>query len=594
MDQEDPEQPKTYAPYTEPTWGSDVMADSIRAMNFKYISLNPGSSFRGLHDSLVNYAGDQVKMIECPHEKIAVGLAHGYAKATGEPMAVILHNVVGLLHGTMGIYYAYIDRAPVVIFGGAGPAAHNRRRPNIDWIHSANVQGNVVREYTKWDHEPRSIESVPTTVARAYRIAMSEPRGPVYIALDAGLQEDPLDGPVPMPNFSRLAVPSSVGPDPAALARLAERFAAAQRPVIAAGYAGRDPASFYQLVELAETVAVGVVDVGLRLNFPNRHPLCATGTDALEEADCVLFVDVKDMGKPTQVLDSVTRSIRSRIAADATVLDLGFNDLSASSWSEDYAALVETDVQVTADTRVALPLLLELCQQLVADDDTTRRDQRAQWRRRVTDLHDDAWRRWREESARVHDLSPVSTARLVEEVWEVVRHHDWVLTANPVAQWARRIWDFDKPYRHPGTQLGTGTQIGISLGIALAHKGTGRLVVDLQPDGDLMFDAGALWVASYYEIPLLVVMFNNRAYYNDWEHQERLARQRGTPVERAHIGMEIDRPAPDFAGLAQSFGWYAEGPLLDPGLVAAAVARAAEHVLTTGKPALVDVVCQKK
>jgi benzoylformate decarboxylase/acetolactate synthase-1/2/3 large subunit len=594
MDEVDPEQPKTYAPYTEPAWGSDVMADSIRAMNFKYISLNPGSSFRGLHDSLVNYAGDQVKMIECPHEKIAVALAHGYAKATGEPMAVILHNVVGLLHGTMGIYYAYIDRVPVVVFGGAGPAAHNRRRPNIDWIHSANVQGNVVRDYTKWDHEPRSIESVPTTVARAYRIAMSEPRGPVYVALDAGLQEDPLDGPVPMPDFSRLAVPSSLGPDPAALARLAERLTAAKRPVIVAGYAGRDPQAFYQLVDLAETVAVGVVDVGLRLNFPNQHPLCATGTDALEEADCVLFVDVKDMGKPTQVLDSVTRSIRSRIAPDATVLDLGFNDLGASSWSEDYAALLETDVQVTADTRVALPLLLELCRQLVDVDDAPRREQRAEWRRQVTGLHHEAWRLWRQEAARVHDLSPVSTARLVEEVWEVARHHDWVLTANPVAQWARRTWDFDKPHRHPGTQLGTGTQIGISLGVALAHKGTGRLIVDLQPDGDLMFDAGALWVASYYEIPLLVVMFNNRAYYNDWEHQERLAHQRGTPVERAHIGMEIDRPAPDFATLARSFDWYSEGPISDPDLVREAVARAAAHVLSTGRPALVDVVCQKK
>jgi acetolactate synthase I/II/III large subunit len=591
---DDLEQPKTYAPYTEPTWGSDVMADSIRAMNFKYISLNPGSSFRGLHDSLVNYAGDQVKMIECPHEKIAVAVAHGYAKATGEPMAVILHNVVGLLHGTMGIYYAYLDRVPVVIFGGAGPGAHNRRRPNIDWIHSANVQGNVVRDYTKWDHEPRSIESVPTTVARAYRIAMSEPRGPVYVALDAGLQEDPLDGPVPMPNFSRLAVPASVGPDPAALAQLAERLMAAQRPVLVAGYAGRVPEAFYQLVELAEMVGIGVVDVGLRLNFPNQHPLCATGTEALEEADCVLFVDVKDMGKPTQVLDSVTRSIRSRLASGATVLDLGFNDLGASSWSEDYAALMETDVQVTADTRVALPLLLELCRRLMADDDASRLQERADWRARVTNLHDEAWARWQEEAARVHDLSPVSTARLVKEVWEVVRHHDWVLTANVVAQWARRTWNFDKPHRHPGVQLGTGTQIGISLGVALAHKGTGRLVVDLQPDGDLMFDAGALWVASYYEIPLLVVMFNNRAYYNDWEHQERLARQRGTPVERAHLGMEIDRPAPDFAALARSFDWFAEGPILDPALVAAAVGRAAAHVLSTGKPALVDVICQKK
>jgi acetolactate synthase I/II/III large subunit len=585
---------ESYAPYTKPQWGSDVMVDAIRAMGFEYVSLNPGSSFRGLHDSLVNYAGDRMKMIECPHEKIAVALAHGYAKATGKPMAVILHNLVGLLHGTMGIYYAYLDRTPVVVFGGAGPAAHNRRRPNIDWIHSANVQGNAVRDYTKWDHEPRSIESVPTTVARAYRIAMSEPRGPVYVALDAGLQEDPLDEPVPMPDFARLAVPSTVGPDPVALHRLAERLAAARRPVIVAGYAGRDPQAFHQLVELAELVGIGVLDVGLRLNFPNRHPLCVTGTEALEAADCVLFVDVKDMGKPTQVLDSVSRSIRSRIAPGATVLDIGFNDLGASSWSEDYAALHETDVQVTTDTRIGLPLLLEECRALVGEDDTARTEQRAGWRAEAARFHDEAWRAWRAEAARVHDLSPVSTARLVEEVWEVIRPHDWVLTANTVAQWAKRTWDFDQPHRHPGAHLGTATQIGISLGVALGHKGTGRLVVDLQPDGDLMFDAGALWVASYYEIPLLVVMFNNRAYYNDWEHQERLARQRGTPVERAHIGMEIDGPAPDFAALARSFDWYAEGPISDPDQVRDAVARAAEHVLRTGTPALVDVVCQKK
>jgi benzoylformate decarboxylase/acetolactate synthase-1/2/3 large subunit len=188
----------------------------------------------------------------------------------------------------------------------------------------------------------------------------------------------------------------------------------------------------------------------------------------------------------------------------------------------------------------------------------------------------------------------VSTARLAAEVWEVVKDTDWVLTAGTASEWAKRTWDFDQPHRHPGRQLGTATQIGISLGVALAHKGTGRLVVDLQPDGDLMFDAGALWVASYYEIPLLVVMFNNRAYYNDWEHQERLARQRGTPVERAHIGMEIDNPAPDFAALARSFGWEAEGPITDPADVRAAVQRAADHVQATGRPALVDVVCQMK
>jgi acetolactate synthase-1/2/3 large subunit len=579
---------------TKPAWGSDVMVDAMRALGLPYVSLNPGSSYRGLHDSLVNYAGNEIEMICCPHEKIAVGVAHGYAKATGEPMGVILHNVVGLLHGTLGIYYAHLDRVPVMILGGSGPAAHDRRRPNIDWIHSANVQGNAVRDYTKWDHEPRTIGDVPTVLARAHRIAMSEPRGPVYVALDAGLQETPLDEPVEPPDFARLAPPSRIGPDPAALASLAERLCAARRPVLVPGYAGRDPAAFGLLTELAEVIGAGVDDTGIRLNFPTRHRLCVTGTDALDRADCVLFLDVKDMGKPTQRAESTTRAITSRLLPGTTVLDLGFSDLGLSSWSEDYAALLETDLQVTADTAVALPMLLEQCRKLVAADSDERAAQRRAHTGELAALHAARRESWAAAAAREAQTSPVSPAWLAAEVWEVVRHHDWVLTAGTAGDWARRLWDFDVPHRHPGRSLGTATQIGISLGVALAHRGTGRLVVDLQPDGDLMFDAGALWVASYYRLPMLVVMYNNRAYYNDWVHQERLARQRDRPLERAHIGMEIDKPAPDFAALARSFGWYAEGPIDDPAQVRTAVRRAADHVLTSGRPALVDIVCQPR
>ena len=276
------------------------------------------------------------------------------------------------------------------------------------------------------------------------------------------------------------------------------------------------------------------------------------------------------------------------------MLDLGFNDLSLSSWSEDYAALVETDVQVTADTAVALPMLLDVCRRLVAGDPAQRRAQRADYAAEMGRRHDAQWAAWAAAAAAEATSLPVSVSRLAAEVWDAVSGHDWVLTAGTAAGWAPRLWDFDAAYRHPGASLGTATQISMSLGVALAHRGTGRLVVDLQPDGDLMFDPGALWVASYYRLPLLVVMFNNRAYYNDWEHQERLARQRGTPVERAYIGMEIDRPAPDFAALARSFSWFAEGPITDPEQVNAAVRRAAEHVLATGTPALVDVVCQRR
>jgi acetolactate synthase-1/2/3 large subunit len=565
-------------------YGSDVMVDAIKACGFDYVSLNPGSSYRGLHDSLVNYGDNRPEIITCNHEKIAVAIAHGYAKASGRPMACILHDIVGLLQGTMGIYYAFIDRAPVVVFGGAGPMAYERRRPNIDWIHTANVQGTVVRDYTKWDDQPASVASVPESIMRGYRIATSAPEGPVYIALDAGLQEDEV-GDVPLPDWSRLQTPARIGPDPSALRELAQRFVDAERPIVVAGYAGRDPGAFGRLVELAELVGAGVIDTGWRLNFPNGHPLNVTGSDAVDEADCVLFLDVKDMGKWTQKLEKTTRTVTSRIPAGATILDLGFNDLGIRAWSHDHAQLHETDLQVTADTTVALPLLLDLCRELNAND-------RSAWRARLEELHDSTWASWREQAQRDAGLSPVSTARLASDVWEVVKEHDWVLTAGTASEWAPRIWDFDRPYRHPGRSLGTATQIGISLGVALAHKGTGRLVVDLQPDGDLMFDLGALWIAAYHRIPLLAVMFNNRAYYNDWEHQERIARARDTDVSRAYIGMEIDKPAPDFAAVARAVGWHGEGPIDDPDRVQEAVRRAARVVAEKGRPALVDVVCQ--
>jgi acetolactate synthase-1/2/3 large subunit len=450
-----------------------------------------------------------------------------------------------------------------------------------------------VRDFTKWDDQPASIASMPEVLARAHRVATSAPCGPVYVALDAALQEQELEGDVPLPDFERLRTPERIGPDPRALERLAEHLVAAERPVLVAGYVGRDPEALGQLVALAELLGAGVVDTNARLSFPNRHPLNVTGAEGvLEEADLVCFLDVKDMGKPTQVLDSTTRRVRSRLAPGAAVVDLGFNDLGISAWSHDFASLQETDLQVTADTAVALPLLLDACRRLEAAR-PQRREARAARAAALAAAHQETWEGWRREAQADWDGSPVSTARLVAEVWEGVRAHDWVLTAGTAGGAALRTWDFDRPYRHPGRSVGTATQIGISLGVALAHRDTGRLVVDLQPDGDLMFDLGALWVAAYHRIPLLTVMFNNRAYYNDWEHQERIARQRGTPVENAYVGMEIDRPAPDFAGVARSLGWWAEGPIAEPSALAPVLARAVEAAVG-GQPALVDVVCRPK
>ena len=571
-------------------YGSDVIVDLLKQFEIPYAALNPGASYRGLHDSLVNYGGNVMpELVLCPHEEIAVGMAHGFAKASQKPMAAIVHDVVGLLHSCMAIYYAYIDRAPVLILGATGPMNEAKRRPRIDWIHTANVQGNAVREYTKWDDQPSSIEGVPSSFARAYRVALTEPQGPVYLCFDAQLQEDPLERHVRLPSPGASRVPTRMAADPAALDRLAAMLVDAERPVILAEYLGRDCCAVPELVRLAEALSIPVVDVRARHNFPTNHPLNMTHTDVLEEADLLLALDVRDLERPTTRLESTTREVQSRLLTDCVFADIGFSDLELSSWSMDYGRYQETTLSILADTSLAVPALADLVSERVAASGQSKRERLAARRADITGRHSAARARWLDQARRDWDAAPMTTGRLALEIWEAIKGEDWVLTANTLREWVPKLWDIDAWYRHPGKELGTATQIGISLGVALAHKGTGRLVVDIAPDGDLMFDAGALWVAAKHEIPMLVVMFNNRAYYNDWEHQIRMARLRGTPLERANIGMDMRDPAPDFAGLARSMGWYAEGPIEHGGELGPALRRAIAQV-KEGKPALVDSI----
>ncbi|HEX6511897.1 MAG TPA: thiamine pyrophosphate-binding protein [Chloroflexota bacterium] len=568
-------------------YGSDLVVDLIKRYEIPYISLNPGSTFRGLHDSLVNYGNNEPPMILCQHEEIAVFMAHGYAKATGKPMVAIVHDTVGMLHCAMAVYYAYLDRVPLLLLGATGPMDTTRRRPHIDWIHTTVHQAQPLRDYLKWDRQPNTPQEVADSFARAYRVATQEPTGPVYLVYDAGFQEDPLTVDVKMPNPERVTSGTLAHPDPKALDQLADMLAHAQRPVMMAGYAGRNPSAFHDLVRLAETAGAPVLDLNNRLNFPTNHPLNISEFHKpfLQEADLVVAVDCKDLYGPLTSLDRLTRTTQFITPADCKLVEIGYRDVNISKWSDEYQQLVEADLQIIADSSVTLPLLADAVAGRVNRE-------RAQARaEEIGKMHREHRAKWREEARKDWDASPMTTGRLATEIWEAIRGEDWVLTANTLEEWALKLWDFDQPYRHPGKSLGTSTQIGISLGVALAHKGTGRLVVDVQPDGDLMFDAGALWIAANQRIPMLVVMYNNRAYYNDWEHQISLAHHRGTSVERARIGQAIDDPEPDFATLAKSFGWYSEGPFLKGDELGPALKRAVEQV-KAGRPALIDTVTQ--
>ena len=578
---------------TDRRWGSDVIVDMLHRYELPYAALNPGASYRGLHDSMVNYGGNKPVMMLCQHEETAVQIAHGYAKACGRPMVAIVHNLVGLLHSNLAIYYAYIDRAPIFIIGATGPMDETKRRPRIDWTHTALVQGTAVRDYTKWDYQPTVVDGVPESFARAYGVMMTEPQGPIYMCYDAWLQEQPLEHDVPLPPKTSMPVPASYSADPAALARAADLIAAAQRPVILAEFVGRDPRAFDHLVALAETLGAPVYDVNSRLNFPGCHPLnMSMVKEVFRDADLILCLDVRDWERATTELVSTTRKLTSIEPPDCTWIDIGFGDLELSSWAMDYQRLKHAQLRILADTTLAIPALTDLVRGKIAGNAGLGKliEARA---RKTGERHRAARAKWAKEAREDWDASPIPLPRLATEIWEAVKGEDWVLTANTLEDWARMLWDFDKPYRHPGKSLGTSTQIGISLGVALAHRDAGRLVVDIQPDGDLMFDAGALWVAVKHRIPMLVVMYNNRAYYNDWEHQIRMARLRGTPVERAHIGMDLDTPNVDFAGLARSMGWYAEGPIEHGKDVSPALKRAIARV-KAGQPALLDTITQKR
>ncbi len=589
------ERPKKTPKATKPKdrWGGDVIVDLLHRYQLPYAALNPGASYRGLHDSIVNYGGNSPQMMLCQHEETAVQIAHGYSKASGTPMVAILHNLVGLLHANMAVYYAYIDRAPIFIIGATGPMDETKRRPRIDWIHTAQNQGEAVRNYTKWDYQPTTVDGVPEAFARAYSVMMSEPQGPVYMCYDAWLQEKKLDHVVTLPPKGFATVPSRLAPDPAALQKAAETLAAAKRPVILTEFAGRDPQGFHDLVALAEALGAPVFDLNMRLNFPSQHPLNLSMDKTLfKDADVVLLVDVRDWEKPTTTLTSTTRELVSLTPKGCEWIDIGFGDLNISAWAMDYQRLLYANQRIVADTLLAVPALTALLKKLAKKDDAFAK--RVPQRTAATAKKHKALREgWAREALENREGSPISLPRLASEVWDQIKDEDWVLTAGTLEDWTRKLWNFDKPYRHAGKSLGTATQFGISLGVALAHRGQGRLVVDIQPDGDLMFDAGALWVAAKHKIPLLVVMFNNRAYFNDWEHQIRMAKQRGTPVDRAYIGMDLDDPAPDFATLARSMGWYAEGPIDQPGDVAAALKRAIAKV-KAGQPALLDTITLKR
>jgi len=578
--------------------GGDFMVDVLKSLNFDYIASNPGSSFRGIHESIINYGNNtKPEFITCCHEESSVAMAHAYFKVEGKPMAVLCHGTVGLQHAAMAIYNAYCDRVPVYILAGNSLDA-TMRRPGVEWAHSVQDAASMVRDFIKWDDTPASLPHFAESAVRAYKIAMTPPMMPVVVVIDGELQEDPIApeiaGRLRVPKLTTATPPQG---DSGAVAEAARLLVNAQNPVIVADRLARTPAGMTRLMELAEALQAPVIDQHGRMNFPSSHPLnqSESGGPLIANADVILGLELTDFwGTVSAFRDSLHRSSRSRIKAGTRLISITATDLFSKSNFQDFQRYPEVDVAMAADAEATLPALTEAVRKLVTDD---RRRAFQERRTRFEQAHAREREAARTEAAVAWDASPISTARMAAEIWAQIKNEDWSLVSESgnSSGWAFRLWDFQKHYQHLGDSGGAGVGYGApaAVGGALANKKYGRLSVNIQGDGDLLYAPGVLWTAAHHKIPLLTVMHNNRAYHQEIMHLQRMANRHQRGITRAHIGTTIDNPNVDFAKLAQGLGVYAEGPIANARDLGPALQRALA-VVKKGEPALVDVVTQPR
>lgn len=557
---------------------SDFMVDVLKSLDLEYVTTNPGSSFDYLHESLINYGGNEMpELLTCLHEESAVAMAHGYAKIEGKPIMALLHGTVGLMHASMAIYNAYADRVPIYIVVGN----HVEPSGRVDQYHSAEDMGALVRDFVKWDVDTISAGRFAESAVRAYKIAMTPPMGPVVVVIDHNLQGKPI------PDRSQYRVPELNLPDPprgsaGAVREAARLLVEAERPQIIAQRCARTPEGMALLVELAEVLQLPVSG-NERMNFPWTHPLYGSGGPDYK-SDVVLGLEVNDMAPV----------VRPALARGAKTIGISSVELSHGSNLRDYGRYAELDLNIAADAQATLPALIEEVKHQISRSQRRVLKERGE---KIAEAHTHQRTQAIERARWGWKARPISLARLCAEIWEQVKHDDWSLVSWQVfiSNWPGILWDFEKHYHYIGGQgaAGIGYNAPASVGAALANKKHGRLSINIQTDGDLNYAPGVLWTAAHHQIPLLTVMHNNRGYQAEVMFVQRVAGIRMRGGDRAHIGTTLRDPDIDYVKIAQGYGMYAEGPIENPNDLAPALKRALARV-RSGEPALLDVITQPR
>jgi benzoylformate decarboxylase/acetolactate synthase-1/2/3 large subunit len=562
-------------------FGSDLMVEHLAKLGLDLVTLNPGASIRGLHDSLVR-AGGAPDMVLALHEEIAVGMAHGYAKAAGKPAAVFVHDLVGLQHASMAIFNAWADSVPMLIIGGSGPRDSAQRRPWIDWVHTGLPQGSLVRDYVKWDDEPGSLAAASDSLTRAMEIATRGPQGPVYVSIDVGLQECSADG-VVFPDPPRVQ-PSTVAAPRATAEGVTEALARARRPVAIVDLPHRGLGA--ALLRLVEATGTRVVDLGGGANFPTEHWANHTHRrrEVMAEADLVIALDVRDLLWSIAVTDERTRTVTPLVDPDVPLISVSLTDLQIRGFvtARSYVAAAQNVIGDPVQ-------LIEDVTALLESGDRADGDASAAVTSSAAIARAEAW-----ETARGHATdSVIHPAHLAAAAWDAVSDGPWQLANRPIGTWVQRLWNFSEEHHFLGLSGGQGFGYGLpaSLGAAYAQRSSDTLVVNIQGDGDLMYTSSALWTAARYRLPLLTVVNNNRSYGKDELHQREVARTRGRSEDVVGVGIDLSDPDISFVKLAESQGVEGIGPVEDPGQLPDVLRTAARIVRAERRPVLVDVLC---
>jgi|GEM_PF-21309 len=571
-------------------WGSDALAELLCRLDLRYIALVPGSSYRGLHDSLVNYAGNrEPQLLVCLHEEHAVAIAHGFAKVTGRPMAVAIHSNVGLMHATMAIYNAWCDRVPMLIVGATGPVDAARRRPWIDWIHTSADQGALIRPYVKWDDQPASVEAALDSLAQAYSITRAAPSAPVYVCLDVSLQEQPLPEPPAIPDVQRDRTPRSHGPDAEAVRTTLDFLGQARRPLFLFGRASRDERDWDRRVALAERYgALAISDLKNGAVFPTSHPLHpnppgiflpATSAALIGAADLILSLDWTDLAGTLSAAAGHGHPASARIVSCTT------DSALRNGWSKDSFGREPVDLSVPADPDLLVAALLESDGPVKPGEwkvpDPTPAPSRNPASETASETASEIASDTTGDGIGLHDLA--------EALRDALNDAPACLVRLPLG-WHGADLEAAHPLDFLGMDggAGIGSGPGMAVGAALALEGSGRLPVAVLGDGDFLMGGTAVWTAAHYRLPLLIVVANNASFHNDVVHQERMAAQRGRPARNSWIGQAISDPDPDLPAFARSLGFHATDQVRDRSMLSAALA-AAVAAARSGRCALVDV-----